>query len=240
MNYNETADKILHAVGGAENIRMLTHCATRLRMEFNDRAKVNDAQIGTLPGVISVVEKGGQFQIVIGNEVQQVYRRLNKALPEKKGPAGGDKNAKPAGIVARIISVISTTFTPVIPAITGAGMIKALLAILKLTGVISETSSTYQLLNIIADAAFFFLPVLLAYGASLKFECNPILAMTLAGVRRSRCERAAKSPWAARTPRRDRRGRARAAVRARARSASMSSRTRSRSASVRAPAVPGR
>lgn len=68
-----------------------------------------------------------------------------------------------------------------IPAITGAGMIKALLAILKLTGWISETSSTYQLLNIIADAAFF-LPVLLAYGASLKFECNPILAMTLAGV----------------------------------------------------------
>ena len=58
MNYNETADKILHAVGGAENIRMLTHCATRLRMEFNDRAKVNDAQIGTLPGVISVVEEG--------------------------------------------------------------------------------------------------------------------------------------------------------------------------------------
>lgn len=182
MNYNETAEKILHAVGGAENIRMLTHCATRLRMEFNDRAQVNDAQIGTIPGVISVVEKGGQFQIVIGNEVQQVYRLLNKALPEKKNPAGGDKNAKPAGIVARIISVISTTFTPVIPAITGAGMIKALLAILKLTGAISETSSTYQLLNIIADAAFFFLPVLLAYGASLKFECNPILAMTLAGV----------------------------------------------------------
>ncbi|WP_426617186.1 beta-glucoside-specific PTS transporter subunit IIABC [Raoultella sp. R2A007] len=182
MNYNETAEKILHAVGGAENIRMLTHCATRLRMEFNDRAQVDDAQIGTISGVISVVEKGGQFQIVIGNEVQQVYRLLNKALPEKKNPAGGDKNAKPAGIVARIISVISTTFTPVIPAITGAGMIKALLAILKLTGAISETSSTWQLLNIIADAAFFFLPVLLAYGASLKFECNPILAMTLAGV----------------------------------------------------------
>ena len=181
MNYNETADKILHAVGGAENIRMLTHCATRLRMEFNDRAKVNDAQIGSLPGVISVVEKGGQFQIVIGNEVQQVYRRLNKALPEKKGPAGGDKNAKPAGIVARIISVISTTFTPVIPAITGAGMIKALLAILKLAGAIDPAGTTYRLLDTVADAAFFFLPVLLAYGAAIKFECNPILAMTLAG-----------------------------------------------------------
>jgi PTS system beta-glucosides-specific IIC component len=78
---------------------------------FNDRAKVNDAQIGSLPGVISVVEKGGQFQIVIGNEVQQVYRLLNKALPEKKGPAGGDKNAKPAGIVAGL----SALFRPPLP-----------------------------------------------------------------------------------------------------------------------------
>ncbi len=94
MNYNQTADKILHAVGGAENIRMLTHCATRLRMEFNDRARVNDAQIGTIPGVISVVEKGGQFQIVIGNEVQQVYRLLHKALPEKKArPAATKRRA---------------------------------------------------------------------------------------------------------------------------------------------------
>lgn len=82
---------------------------------------------------------------------------------------------------SQIISVISTTFTPVIPAITGAGMIKALLAILKLTGVIDAASPTYRLLDTIADAAFFFLPVLLAYGASIKFECNPILAMTIAG-----------------------------------------------------------
>ncbi|ACZ79035.1 PTS system, beta-glucoside-specific IIABC subunit [Dickeya parazeae Ech586] len=182
MNYKEIAEKILHSVGGGDNIRMITHCATRLRMEFNDRATVNDAEISAIPGVISVVEKGGQFQIVIGNEVQQVFRLINKALPERKGRVSGDKDSQPNGIVARIISVISTTFTPVIPAITGAGMIKALLAILKLTGLISETSSTYQLLSIVADAAFFFLPVLLAYGASLKFECNPILSMTLAGV----------------------------------------------------------
>ncbi|WP_159868753.1 MULTISPECIES: beta-glucoside-specific PTS transporter subunit IIABC [unclassified Raoultella] len=182
MNYNETADRILHCVGGAENIRTLTHCATRLRMEFSDRAKVNAAEIGNIAGVISVVEKGGQFQIVIGNEVQQVFRRLKKALPASKDHPAGDKKAPRQGAVASVISVISTTFTPVIPAITGAGMIKALLAILKLTGVISETSSTWQLLNIIADAAFFFLPVLLAYGASIKFECNPILAMTIAGV----------------------------------------------------------
>lgn len=83
--------------------------------------------------------------------------------------------------MSRIISVISTTFTPVIPAITGAGMIKALLAILKLAGAIDPAGTTYRLLDTVADAAFFFLPVLLAYGAAIKFECNPILAMTLAG-----------------------------------------------------------
>lgn len=182
MNYNEIAEKILQDVGGSDNIRTLTHCATRLRMEFHERAKVDENKISHIPGVISVVEKGGQFQIVIGNEVQQVYRVLNKALPTHKAPVSSKKETEKKGVVTRIISVISTTFAPVIPAITGAGMIKALLAILKLTGLISASSSTYQLLNIIADAAFFFLPVLLAYGASIKFECNPILAMTLAGV----------------------------------------------------------
>lgn len=182
MNYNEIAEKILQDVGGAANIRTLTHCATRLRMEFIDRRKVQDEAVSQIPGVISVVEKGGQFQVVIGNEVQQVYRLLKKALPETKSVTAEGKDPASNGVVTRIISVISTTFTPVIPAITGAGMIKALLAILKLTGLISATSPTYQLLNIIADAAFFFLPVLLAYGASMKFECNPILAMTIAGV----------------------------------------------------------
>lgn len=182
MNYNEIAEKILLHVGGAKNIRTLTHCATRLRMEFSDRAKVQDDAVSAIPGVISVVEKGGQFQIVIGNEVQQVFRLLNKALPEQQARSEAAKDGKRKGVLASIISVISTTFTPVIPAITGAGMIKALLAILKLTGLISATSPTYQLLNVIADAAFFFLPVLLAYGAAMKFECNPILAMTIAGV----------------------------------------------------------
>lgn len=182
MNYNEIAEKILLHVGGAKNIRTLTHCATRLRMEFSDRAKVQDDAVSAIPGVISVVEKGGQFQIVIGNEVQQVFRLLNKALPEQQARSEAAKDGKRKGVLASIISVISTTFTPVIPAITGAGMIKALLAILKLTGLISATSPTYQLLNVIADTAFFFLPVLLAYGAAMKFECNPILAMTIAGV----------------------------------------------------------
>lgn len=182
MDYKQLAHQILSLGGGKNNISRLTHCATRLRMEFNDRAKVDAQAIEKLPGVIGVVESGGQFQIVVGNQVQQTYRTLMSEIGTLNAqPAGGNTAAKKSGIFSQIISVISTTFTPVIPAITGAGMIKALLAILKLCGLISASSTTYQLLDTIADAAFFFLPVLLAYGAAIKFACSPILAMTIAG-----------------------------------------------------------
>ncbi|WP_396021121.1 PTS transporter subunit EIIC, partial [Clostridium botulinum] len=82
-------------------------------------------------------------------------------------------NIEKENIVSRFISVISTTFTPMIPAITGAGMIKAVLSILSLTGLLSADSQTYYLLDTIADAAFFFMQILLAYGTAIKFECNP-------------------------------------------------------------------
>jgi PTS system beta-glucosides-specific IIC component len=172
--------EILLQVGGKDNVSKLTHCATRLRMEFNDDSKVQAKAIESLPGVISVVERGGQFQIVVGNNVQQTFRAMQKEIGDLSGRQSEKNSQARGGVISQIISVISTTFTPVIPAITGAGMIKALLAILKLTGVIDAASPTYHLLDTIADAAFFFLPVLLAYGAAIKFECNPILAMTLA------------------------------------------------------------
>jgi len=179
VDYKKLGHEILALSGGKNNISRLTHCATRLRLEFSDRSRVQETEIEKLPGVIGVVESGGQFQIVVGNQVQQTYRTMLDAIGN--AAPGGKPAAAKGGIFSQIISVISTTFTPVIPAITGAGMIKALLAILKLCGLISVSSTTYQLLDTIADAAFFFLPVLLAYGAAIKFSCNPILAMTIAG-----------------------------------------------------------
>ena len=183
MDYKKLGMDLIPLVGGVENISKLTHCATRLRMEFHDRDKVDAAAIQNTPGVISVVEQGGQFQVVIGNDVPITYRAiLNEmggdaaAASTKSAPAAEEK--KP-GIINRIISVISTTFTPVIPALIGGGMIKAVLSILVLCG-LSDTSSTYTILNFISDAAFYFMPVLLAYGAAIKFECNPVLAMTMA------------------------------------------------------------
>ncbi|MEQ9926718.1 MULTISPECIES: beta-glucoside-specific PTS transporter subunit IIABC [Pectobacterium] len=183
MNYQKLGVDILALSGGKQNVSKLTHCATRLRFEFNDSDAVQADAIAKLPGVISVVDRGGQFQVVIGNDVQITYRAILNEIGEMDGQrtANSKEPQKKGGIFSQIISVISTTFTPVIPAITGAGMIKALLAILKLTGLISADSTTYRLLDTISDAAFFFLPVLLAYGASIKFACNPILAMTIAG-----------------------------------------------------------
>lgn len=183
MDYQKLGVDILALSGGKQNVSKLTHCATRLRFEFNDSDAVQAEAIAKLPGVISVVDRGGQFQVVIGNDVQITYRAILNEIGEMNGQrtASSKEPQKKGGIFSQIISVISTTFTPVIPAITGAGMIKALLAILKLTGLISADSTTYRLLDTISDAAFFFLPVLLAYGASIKFACNPILAMTIAG-----------------------------------------------------------
>ena len=131
-------------------------------------------------GVISVVDSGGQYQVVIGNEVQTAFKEIQKEVGTsiKKGPSSDNQES----IISRLISVISTTFTPMIPAITGAGMVKAILAVLTLTGVLSDSSQTYIILNTIADAAFYFMPVLLAYGAAIKFDVNPILAITVAGI----------------------------------------------------------
>lgn len=182
MDYKKLAYDLLPLVGGVQNISKLTHCATRLRFEFHDRSKVDAKAIEKTPGVISVVEKGGQFQVVVGNDVPVTYRAL---INEMGGTATGGASAadavpeKKPSIINRIVSVISTTFTPVIPALIGGGMIKAVLSILVLCG-LSDTSSTYQILNFVSDAAFYFMPVLLAYGAAIKFECNPVLAMTLA------------------------------------------------------------
>lgn len=184
MDYKALAGEIIRLIGGTENIRQLTHCATRLRLEFYDKSKVDAKKIESLAGVISVVDKGGQFQIVIGNDVQTVFRAVKAEMKDEPGQGSRksdteDSGEKP-GIVSRIISVISTTFTPVIPALIGGGMIKAVLSILVLFNLVNEASSTYSIITFISDAPFYFMPVLLAYGAAMKFQCSPIMAMTMA------------------------------------------------------------
>lgn len=180
MNYKQLGNDIIQNIGGIDNIKQLTHCATRLRLEFYDMNKVNTKKIESLNGVISVVEKGGQYQIVIGNEVQTVFRAIQSQMKDAPSASHEEAEEEKGSVVNRIISVISTTFTPVIPALIGGGMIKAVLSILVLFNLVNEASSTYEIINFISDAPFYFMPVLLAYGASQKFKTSPIMAMTMA------------------------------------------------------------
>ncbi|MEI0798125.1 PTS transporter subunit EIIC [Brachyspira intermedia] len=184
INYEELGGIILPYIGGKKNIHKLTHCATRLRFELQNRDIVDVDSIKAIDGVIDVVEGGGQFQIIIGTNVQTVYKSLNRILASSDNAVNTSSSEKPVkkSLLERFMNTISTIFTPMIPAITGAGMIKAILAILVLTKAIDTNGHTYYILNMISDAAFYFLPMLLAYGAALKFECNPILSITLAGV----------------------------------------------------------
>ena len=181
MNYTELAKQILEKVGGKENVAFLTHCATRLRFNLKDETKADMDALKKTKGVMGVVNKDGQFQVIIGSDVASVY----KPLTELGNFADGNDNkndGEKKGKLVQVFDTIAGIFTPIIPAITGAGMIKCVLALLVSFNLIDTSSQTYYILNFMGDAAFYFLPFLLASSAAKKFKCNAYLAMTIAGV----------------------------------------------------------
>lgn len=179
MDYKQMAGQILAGVGGKENVVMLTHCATRLRFNLADDTKADDAVVRKVKGVSGISNKGGQYQVIIGSDVAEPYKEL-----KQMGVGGADSQPQPKqkkNPGSALVDTLSGIFAPILPAITGAGMLKALLALLPLLGVGTE-SGTFQLINVMADAAYYFLPVLLAWSAAQKFQCNPCLAITLGGI----------------------------------------------------------
>lgn len=181
MDYESVAKKILQRVGGAENVTGLVHCMTRLRFNLKDESIVDDEAVKKTKGVMGVMKKGGQYQIIIGNDVGYVYEELNKLgkfsnqVPKKKENSTEKKN-----ILTMLVDTISGIMTPVIPAIIGAAMIKVLLTLLPMIGVLNTSGDTYQLLTVIGDGAFFFMPVLIAVSASKKFGTNVYYAASIA------------------------------------------------------------
>lgn len=181
MDYESVAKKILQRVGGAENVTGLVHCMTRLRFNLKDESIVDDEAVKKTKGVMGVMKKGGQYQIIIGNDVGYVYEELNKLgkfsnqVPKKKENSTEKKN-----ILTMLMDTISGIMTPVIPAIIGAAMIKVLLTFLPMIGVLNTSGDTYQLLTVIGDGAFFFMPVLIAVSASKKFGTNVYYAASIA------------------------------------------------------------
>jgi PTS system beta-glucosides-specific IIC component len=179
MQYQELADDIFAGVGGKENIISVMHCATRLRFKLKNSQKAQTAALKDNPGVIMVVESGGQYQVVIGNQVAEVYRELTSRHGLDNQSEAAD-NAATQGLFARFIDLVSGIFTPFIGVMIATGIIKGLLALALVLGVMSADSGSYKVLFVASDGLFYFLPILLGYSAGKKFGGNPFVSMAIA------------------------------------------------------------
>ena len=185
MDFKQLASTILENVGGKENVKSVVHCATRLRFTLFDSSKANKEVLGKTKGVLKVVDAGGQFQIVIGPDVPQVYQEVvalgnfETSAPVEDAKAEDDDNRSK---LSKVLEGIASIFQPVIPAICGAGLLKAVLALCSVLKWIDTSGQTYIILNAMSDSAFYFLPILLAQSCAKKFKCNQGTAMALAGL----------------------------------------------------------
>lgn len=182
MKYENLAKQIIEKVGGADNVSNLTHCMTRLRFNLKDDKMANEAEVKKIDGVVGCVNKGGQFQVIIGTHVQDVYEAIQSIGNFTDGDSSNKSDNKDGKIVAKVLDTIAGIFTPIVGALSGAGMVKAILALSTTFGWLTSSSQTYYILNFISDSVFYFLPFLLAFSAAKKFNCSPYLAATFAGV----------------------------------------------------------
>ncbi|EOI57055.1 beta-glucoside-specific PTS transporter subunit IIABC [Enterococcus gilvus] len=177
--YRELAEKIVENVGGKDNINSLTHCITRLRFKLKDESKANDDVLKNMDGVVTIMHSAGQYQVVIGNHVGQVY----EDVVDMAG-LGGESSAPveaSGSLFDRLIDVISGIFQPFLGALSAGGMIKGLNALLVAASVLTPESGTYIVLNAIGDAIFMFLPIAVAVAAAKKFGVNQYVGLVIGG-----------------------------------------------------------
>ncbi|MBC1537472.1 beta-glucoside-specific PTS transporter subunit IIABC [Listeria seeligeri] len=179
MKYEQLAKDILKNVGGKENINSVFHCITRLRFKLKDENIANTKEIEKLDGVISVIKSGGQYQVVIGNHVPDVFSAV-LAVSGISAEGAEDSSSESGGnIFNRFIDMISGVFTPVLGVLAATGMIKGFTAMFAAFGWITVESGTYQLLYAIGDCLFYFFPIFLGYTAMKKFGGNIFIGMAI-------------------------------------------------------------
>lgn len=177
--YEKLAQEIVEKLGGKENISDAYHCQTRLRFKLIDEKKVDKEELEELDGVATYLVNAGVHQVVIGTHVKDVFEEIDKKVDvSEQNKAPSDKKS----VFNIIIEFVAGTFQPIIPALSGAGMVKAVLALLVVFKIVSVESQTYYLLNLFADGVFFFLPMMLAFTVAQKLRCNPILAASVAAM----------------------------------------------------------
>jgi PTS system beta-glucosides-specific IIC component len=199
MNYEKTAREILANIGGAENVETVTHCVTRVRFVLKDESKADAKALKAIDGVMTVIQAGGQYQVVIGNEVEGVYDAVLKEGNLKGGGeveaddddklTSGDKLVEAAhahkakqNVISRFLGLIAGIFAPALGILTASGMIKALLVILSLTGVLSTDSGTYIILSAVGDAVLYFFPVVLGWSSAKKFGMPDVYGIVLGAI----------------------------------------------------------
>ena len=179
-NNKETASFIVEHIGGEENVNSLVHCATRLRFRLKDTRKVDEEALKSNSDILTAVESGGQYQVVIGNHVAKVYQEIINQynIQGEREDISQDSteevktSVRSKNPLAIVFEYISGTFSPLIPALAGSGMIKALLAVLTMVGWLSENSATYSVLEAASNGLFYFFPIFIGISAARFLEVN--------------------------------------------------------------------
>lgn len=178
MKYEALAKDIVKKVGGKENIISLTHCVTRLRFQLKDTGKADTEYLKNKDGIVTVMESGGQYQVVIGNHVPDVYEAVRKEANLGDGSSSSEGN-KDTSLFNRFIDLISGIFQPILGVLAAAGMIKGFATLFMTLGWVKEESGTYQIMFAIGDALFYFFPIFLGFTAAKKFGGNQFIGMAL-------------------------------------------------------------
>ncbi|WP_317943891.1 PTS transporter subunit EIIC [Carnobacterium maltaromaticum] len=177
MNFQLAAKEILEHVGGKDNLVNMTHCATRLRLTLKDSSKANNESIKEIDGVVGIVNKAGQYQLLIGTEVPKLYDEFEALVTGGDGSVHLNTSDENSGtIISSIFSAISAIFAPLLPALAGSGILRGLLILAVQTGILSENSGTYSILNVASMSVFYFLPILLAFTSARRFGASPYLS----------------------------------------------------------------
>lgn len=177
MDYKAMAKSILENIGGSENVGNMTHCATRLRLTLKDTSKADDQAVENIDGVINVINKAGQYQLLVGTEVGKLYDEFEPLVKGNGDAAVTDsKEASSGNIISNIFSAVSAIFAPILPALAGSGILRGLLILCVQLGLISEGSGTYSILYVASMSVFYFLPVLLAFTSARRFGASPYIS----------------------------------------------------------------
>ncbi|WP_308618596.1 beta-glucoside-specific PTS transporter subunit IIABC [uncultured Enterococcus sp.] len=178
MDYKKTAKEIVELIGGKENVAHLEHCSTRLRFTLNDDSKANIAGLEQTEGVIGV-RQNVQCQVIIGNDVVEVYDEVVSLIGGSLGTASAPKKKQKLSSV--LLDFIISIFQPLVPAIAGGGILKSLLLLASILGLMSDKSETYQILNLVGGAPLYFLPILVAMTTANKLKVNQLVAVSAVG-----------------------------------------------------------